>query len=244
MSKINSAVILAAGMGSRICEITNDAIPKGFIEINGKTLVDRSISKLRKCGIRKIYIVTGHLSNFYNEMAKCESDIYVKYNKDYKDTGSMSSLAILENDINEDFLLLEGDLIYEEKALNSVINYSKKDCILLSGMTNSGDECYVEIKDENLYKVSKNKEKIKTIYGELVGISKISLELYKEMLKEFNNSSIKQYHYEYAIFDVAKRKKVGYIKENNLIWGEIDDKYHLKRVKDYIIPRLNKIGEE
>lgn len=54
---------------------------------------------------------------------------------------------------------------------------------MLSGEINFGDECYVEIRDDNLYKIFKYKEEIENVYGELVGILKILIELYKEMLK-------------------------------------------------------------
>ena len=144
MSRIKTAVILAAGMGSRLSDITNDQIPKGLLSINGKTLIERSIEKLRSIGIEKIYIVTGHLSFKYDELANKYKFIKTKKNRKYKATGSMTSLAILENEIKEDFLLLESDLIYEVYALIKAVNYEKKDCILLSGKTNSGDECYVE----------------------------------------------------------------------------------------------------
>ena len=69
LSRIKTAVILAAGMGSRLNDVTNDEIPKGLLKINGKTLIERSIEKLRSIGIEKIYIVTGHLSFKYDELA-------------------------------------------------------------------------------------------------------------------------------------------------------------------------------
>lgn len=140
MSRIKTAVILAAGMGSRLNDVTNDEIPKGLLKINGKTLIERSIEKLRSIGIEKIYIVTGHLSFKYDELANKYKFIKTKKNRKYKATGSMTSLAILENDIKEDFLLLESDLIYEVYALIKAVNYEENDCVLLSGKTNSGDE--------------------------------------------------------------------------------------------------------
>jgi choline kinase len=263
MGKIKTAVILAAGMGTRLQDITNDMVPKGLIKVNGKSLVERSVEKLRSLGIEKIYIVTGHLNEFYDELAKQNSYIETRKNRKYKATGSMTSLSILEDELKEDFLLLESDLIYEVYGLIKVINYEKNDCILLSGPTNSGDECYVEVRDDNLYKISKKREEIGQVYGELVGISKISIELYKEMLKqykEFNvkindyksdenffkspNKKAKKYDYEDAIFDAAQKRRVGYLKIENLVWGEIDDKNHLERIKTIVLPKLEKIMEQ
>ena len=250
---IKTAVILAAGMGSRLQDITQNEVPKGLLKIEGKSLVERSIEELRSIGIEKIYIVTGYLSELYEEFAKDKSCIHTVKNRKYKATGSMTSLSILENELKEDFILLESDILYEVYGLIKTINSESEDCVLLSGKTNSGDECYVEVRDDNLYKISKAREEIDEVYGELVGISKISMKLYKEMIKEYRSKmsdvyydnnlveEIRKYDYENAIFDAAKNRKVGYLKIDNLIWGEVDDKHHLKRIKNEILPQLEKM---
>ena len=106
------------------------------------------------------------------------------------------------------------------------------------------------MRDNNLYKISKNINEINEVYGELVGISKISLGLYKDMIKAYkifmdnmkyheeSDKKTSNYDYEIAIFDAAKNRKVGYLKIDNLLWGEIDDKYQLDRVKKSVLPRL------
>ena len=260
MKNINVAVILAAGMGSRLQFVTKDEIPKGLMKVNGKSLVERSIEKLRSVGVNKIYIVTGHLNQLYDEFAEGKGYIQTVKNRRYRTTGSMASLAVLKDELKEDFLLLEGDLIYEVYGLIQAINFPERDCVLLSGKTNSGDECYVEVRDDNLYKISKDKSQIKEVYGELVGISKISIDLFKEMIKEnkrhndeesywFDNNAAsakeknKKYDYESAIFDVAARRKVGYLKIENLVWGEIDDENHLERINRDILPKLEAVNE-
>lgn len=228
------------------------------MSINGKTLIERSIEKLRSIGIEKIYIVTGHLHEHYDKLAEKYNYIETRRNRRYRTTGSMTSLSILENELKEDFLLLESDLIYEVYGLMRTAMSYEDDCILLSGKTNSGDECYVEVREGNLYKISKNINDIKDLYGELVGISKISLALYKEMIKEYRkfvnnlkydiecyeetNKIISKYDYENAIFDAAKNRRVGYLKIDNLVWGEIDDKNQLERVEKLVLPRLEKIS--
>lgn len=255
---VKTAVILAAGMGSRLYDVTDDAIPKGFLVVNGKSLIERSIEKLRSIGIEKIYIVTGHLNEYYDKLAEKYSFIETKRNRRYRTTGSMTSLAILENEVKEDFLLLESDLVYEVYGLTKTAMFEGEDCVLLSGKTNSGDECYVEVRNNNLYKISKDINEINEVYGELVGISKISKDLYKDMIKEYRkfmddlkyneydwdypNKTNYKYDYEKAIFDAAKNRKVGYLKIDNLIWGEIDDISQMERVRNVVIPRLEKIN--
>lgn len=244
MGTIKTAVILAAGMGTRLSSVTNGMIPKGFLPVNGQALVERSINKLRECGIEKIYIVTGHLSDFYERLANENNNITTVKNDEYSTTGSMASLAKLKGIINEDFIVLESDLIYEKKAVVEAINFGYESCVMLSGKTNSGDEYYIEVKNDNLHKGSKDRSLLDEVYGEWVGISKISMNLFNKMVENYENTSIKQYHYEDAMIDSTKEIIIGYKKIEDLIWSEIDDESHLDRVLNTIIPKLCAIKEE
>ncbi|MDP4088141.1 MAG: sugar phosphate nucleotidyltransferase [Bacillota bacterium] len=242
-SLTKTGVILAAGMGTRLQSITRDMVPKGFLEVEGKGLVERSIEKLLKNGIEKVIIVTGHLSHFYDSLAEKYKNVYTIWNENYKDTGSMSSLAVAKDFIENDFFLLESDLIYEERALKELQNTELKDCVLMSGATDSGDEVFIEVRNSNIYKMSKDRHSLNSIYGELVGINKISRDLYDRMLLEYTKNTNPQYHYEYAIEDAAKNYIVGYLKIEDLLWAEIDDENHLNRVKEKVVPSLREKGE-
>lgn len=242
-SSIKLAVILAAGLGSRLNSVTEDNIPKGMLEIEGKSLVERSINNLFENGIERIIIVTGHLNNYYDALCEKYENIKTIKNSNYVNTGSMASLAVAKDLIKEDFLLLESDLIYEKRAIKELQYIDKKDCVLLSGKTNSGDEVYIEVRDNSIYKVSKDKHGLNSIYGELVGIVKVSMDLFEKMMIEYSKNTNLQYHYEYAIEDSAKSYDVGYEKIEDLIWAEIDDPNHLKRVLNKIIPKLKEKNE-
>ncbi|CBZ04604.1 nucleotidyl transferase/aminotransferase [Clostridium botulinum H04402 065] len=242
-NSIKLAVILAAGLGSRLNSVTGDNIPKGMLEIEGKSLVERSINSLFENGIEKIIIVTGHLSNYYDNLCEKYENIKTIKNSNYANTGSMASLAVAKDLIKEDFLLLESDLIYEKRAIKELEYTDKKDCVLLSGKTNSGDEVYIEVRDNSIYKVSKDKHGLNSIYGELVGIIKVSMDLFEKMIIEYSKNTNPQYHYEYAIEDSAKSYDVGYERIEDLIWAEIDDPNHLKRVLNEVIPKLKEKNE-
>lgn len=244
MGIIKTAVILAAGMGTRLSSVTNGMIPKGFLAVNGQPLVERSINKLRECGIEKIYIVTGHLSDFYERLASENKNIFTVKNEDFATTGSMASLAKLKGIINEDFIVLESDLIYEKRAILEAMEFGYESCVMLSGKTNSGDEYYIEVKNDNLYKGSKDRSLLGEVHGEWVGVSKISMNLFNKMVENYENTNIQQYHYEDAMIDSAKEITVGYKKVEDLIWSEIDDESHLDRVLKTIIPKLCAIKEE
>ena len=70
---IKQAVIVAGGLGSRFGNRTKE-MPKGFIEIEGIAMVERSVQKLIAAGIEEIIIGTGHCSEYY-EKKKLSLDI-------------------------------------------------------------------------------------------------------------------------------------------------------------------------
>lgn len=239
---IKLAVVLAAGLGSRFSSETKDK-PKGFIKIEDKTLIEMSIEKLFKAGIERVFIGTGYLSEFYEELAKKNKNIECIKSDRYKETSSMYTLYNMRNKINEDFLLLESDLLYEEKALTSLVednNY--KDIILSSSKTNSGDEVYIETNKKNnfLINISKNKNELNCIYSELVGISKVSFETYKKMNRYFESiiDNLPKSDYETIFARISKENNIFVKRIDNLIWCEIDDESHYRRAINEIYRKL------
>ena len=89
---ITTAVILAAGLGSRLKEHTVE-MPKGFLEINGESLVAASVRKLIDAGIQKIILGTGYLSEVYDTFAsQYPGRITCVKNERFAESGSMSTL--------------------------------------------------------------------------------------------------------------------------------------------------------
>ena len=69
MSRVRQAVILAAGMGSRLRDVTPD-MPKGFLRLGKKSIIEESIAKLIRSGIDEIIIVTGFQREQYEKLTK------------------------------------------------------------------------------------------------------------------------------------------------------------------------------
>ena len=101
----------------------------------------------------------------------------------------MGTLEVCAPFINDEFLLLESDLIYDEIGLKVLINDKRDNVVLASGKTNSFDEVYLDY-DENgiLTKVSKNIDEIINPNTELVGISKISRALLSSMIDFYDKN--------------------------------------------------------
>ena len=256
-SKISTAVILAAGMGIRLRNITG-LLPKGLLGIGGKSLIYRSLECLKNEGISRAVVVTGFQDSFYHQHLQQNEDIpeleFIQ-SKQFEDTGSMHSLFVASNYLQEDFLLLESDLLYESRALPSVINFEGPDVVLASGETGSGDEVYIygEKREEKtgtitsgsivkggINAISKKPFPGLSVQGELVGISKISLKLLNRMCEQ-HEAHLEfpcSWHYEECISDLCPKKEIPFLRVGDLVWTEIDDQSHYERALKEILPRL------
>jgi len=256
-SKISTAVILAAGMGIRLRNVTG-LLPKGLLEIGGKSLISRSLESLKNEGIDRTVIVTGFQESLYHEHLQQKPDIpelEFVHSKQFKETGSMHSLFVAKNYLREDFLLLESDLLYESRSLPSVINFEGPDVVLASGETGSGDEVYIygEKYDKQPYTstsgsivtgkitaISKKLFPSLSVQGELVGISKISLNLLNQMC-DYHESHLEfpcGRHYEECISDLYPKNEIPFLRVGDLVWTEIDDQFHYEKALKEILPRL------
>lgn len=237
---IKTAVILAAGLGSRLGEKTKN-LPKGLLPFDGIPLIQHSIKKLLDAGIEKIVLGTGYLHEAFEKFALSFPQIICVPIPNYQSSGSMNTLYHLQKYIQEDFLLLESDLLYEKKALRTLLTHQKSNVILASGLTHSGDEVYIETdKDHHLIHMTKKKEKLSSVFGELVGISKLSLAAYEKMchFAHLHLPSQPTMDYEEALVAIGKEIPLYIHKEEDLAWCEIDDESHWNRAMQKVYPLI------
>ncbi|OGV14992.1 MAG: hypothetical protein A2440_06485 [Stygiobacter sp. RIFOXYC2_FULL_38_25] len=237
--QIELAVILAGGMGTRMLNKFGD-IPKGFIKIDDIELIDYSYNILIKYGIRKILIGTGYNSFLYEEFSIDKNITCIK-NSNFDKTSSFYTLYNMKNYIMEDFLLLESDILYEEKAVAHLLSSQNKDAVLVSGKTYSDDEVFVQVDGSNyLDYLSKDENQLVDIYGELVGISKISYQTFTVLCDwaEKNVDDANKIDYEVALVKIRDQRKIPIEKIENLIWCEIDDENHFNKAVNEIYPQI------
>jgi 2-aminoethylphosphonate-pyruvate transaminase len=244
MQTLKTAVILAAGMGTRLRDIFKNK-PKGLLEIGGKQLIMESLRRITVGGITDIIMVTGYSSDHYKQaLSKEYPGIRYVPNREYDSTGSMHSLFQVRNLVTSDFLLLESDLLYEDRCISALMDSKNKTEILISGKTGSGDEVYVYGENNRVSRINKAKSETLTCQGELVGISKLDRSFFEQLCQyyETNLPKLKNAHYEECISDLSVTQKVHYLRILDLVWTEIDNPDHYKRALKEIYPRI--YGEE
>lgn len=126
------AVILAAGLGSRLRPITND-VPKCMVSVNGIRIIDKQISNLVKNGVKDIYVVDGYKAEVLGSHLKEKYPfITIVSNPRYDETNNMYSLYLTAQYVkNEDFILMNSDVYYDSSIIEGMlegVNTSKIAC--------------------------------------------------------------------------------------------------------------------
>ena len=120
---------MAGGKGTRIASITNDEIPKPMLTVGGKTILEHQIECLKKSGVDEVIIVTGHLGEKIRDYFKDGSLLGIKisyYEEDpNKPLGTAGSLYYLKDNIEEDFILIFGD-VFLSVDFNKMAEYHHK----------------------------------------------------------------------------------------------------------------------
>jgi len=119
------AIILAAGMGKRLKELTKNNT-KCMVEVNGVTLIDRMLHQLEKQHLSRIVIVVGYEGQKlmdYIDTLNIQTPIVYVNNPIYDKTNNIYSLALAKDYLcKEDSLLLESDIIFEDAVLDALLS--------------------------------------------------------------------------------------------------------------------------
>ena len=147
------AIILAAGMGRRLGEYTQDQT-KCMVEVNGERLIDRMLGQLSSLRLTRVVIVTGycgaalraHIGTRYDDRLRIE---YVD-NPLYATTNNIYSLALAKEQLQEDdTLLLESDLIFDDSILRLLTDSPHPNLALVAKYERWMDGTMVRIDTEN-----------------------------------------------------------------------------------------------
>lgn len=119
------AIILAAGMGRRLKELTSNAT-KCMVEVNGRTLIERTLTALDGYALSQIVIVVGYEADklkAYVRTLPIKTTVIFVENTVYNSTNNIYSLYLAKDYmLREDTLLLESDIVFEERMLDRLLN--------------------------------------------------------------------------------------------------------------------------
>lgn len=146
------AIILAAGMGKRLGELTKNNT-KCMVRVNGTALIDRLLTQLSRLNLKRVVIVVGYegkrLRDFIGHRYDEALNIEYVVNPVYDKTNNIYSLALAKEQLQEDdTLLIESDLIFDEKLLGLVLENPYPNLALVAKYQTWMDGTMVRIDDD------------------------------------------------------------------------------------------------
>lgn len=146
------AIILAAGMGKRLGNLTHDHT-KCMVKVNGVTLIDRMLAQLSELNLSRIVIVVGYKGeNLQSYLGNEYHGVRIEYivNPIYDKTNNIYSLSLAEKELQEDdTLLVESDLIFEDGLFSMIVDNPYPNLAMVAKYETWMDGTMVRLDDEN-----------------------------------------------------------------------------------------------
>lgn len=151
----NTAIILAAGRGSRLKELSLEQ-PKPMTEVNNISIIKNLIRQLVKNKIRRIVVVVGYLaaklkSHILEEFKDASEFIFIE-NEIFDKTNNIYSLYLAEEYMHEGFYLFEADVFCENKIVDQFLAKTEHNIILIDKYTPAMNGTVVRFDNKNRVK--------------------------------------------------------------------------------------------
>jgi len=230
------AIILAAGMGKRLKYLTKDNT-KCMVKVNGVTMIERMIKQLDKLNLSSIIIVIGYkgkeLIEYISTLNIKTPIIYVN-NEIYYKTNNIYSLYLARNYLlQEDTILIESDLIFEDSVLNKIVEDPYPSLALVAKYESWMDGTVVTLDEDNNIKsfIDKKHFDFRDIqsYFKTVNIYKFSKEFsnthYVPFLEAYSKALGNNEYYEQVlkVITLLDKPEIKATILGNESWYEIDD---------------------
>ena len=237
------AVILAAGVGKRLWEVTQHR-PKCLIEIGGRTLLHRYLDSLRSVGIHQADIVVGYKQEMIRAaVAANDCGVRVSFlvNEQFH-RGSISSLWIARTSLDDDVIVMDADVLFHQEILRRLVESPHGNALLMDDtVKQTGEECMVVVEGGRVIALTKKMPLRYDYAGEGVGFLKVrhaDAPYVIASLKDHVDREAWQMEYEDALLGFFRDVRVGHEKIGGLPWTEIDFVEDVTKAEREVLPRL------
>lgn len=247
-------IILAAGMGKRLGELTRNNT-KCMIRVNGTTLIERVLNQFSRLNLKKVILVIGYkgeeLRHFIGDSYKGLPIEYIT-NPIYDKTNNIYSLSLAKEQLQQDdTLLIESDLIFEDRVIDKILSDPYPNIALVAKYESWMDGTVVMLDNDNniLNFVTKKAFNFdhKDSYYKTVNMYKFSKEFstthYVPFLEAYINALGNNEYYEQvlrviALLDKPDLKALPLTVEK---WYEIDDMQDLNNAETIFAEEADKL---
>ncbi len=178
------AVILAAGVASRLRPLTNNT-PKCLLKVGSENILELTIENLIANKILDIVIVTGYLEKQIRDFVNIrfpELNITFYYNEFYESTNNIYSLWLARNSFHsDDMLLMDSDIVFDKRIIAKLCSSGYKSCLALKRHDVHDEE--IKVRTDNNGRVLEISKEVdpSEADGESVGIELFNMELVREL---------------------------------------------------------------
>ncbi len=149
-TKPRRAIILVAGIGSRLGKLTTD-VPKCLVEVNGISILENALTQLEAVGISETVLVVGYREDVIRDRvgdACGRMRIAYRENPEFRTTSTTCSLWLGLRELDEDVLVLEGDVFFERSVLERFLAVPAFDATLVDAWRSGLDGSVVQIEPD------------------------------------------------------------------------------------------------
>jgi len=237
---VTKAIILVAGKEKKLYPLTED-IHQCLFSLGDRTIIEDMLLKLSNQGITDIVLVVGHKQELIKKKLGYKyKKLKISYveNPDFETTHVAYSLWLARKHINEDFLLIDGDIICEEDFIEAVIKAEAKDLIAIDNAQELSEGYVIsKVVKNRIVKIGRNlKIKADLTAGHSIGISKFSLATALLLVKEigkFINKRQLSVIYEDALNLILDKVNVSPLFSRAFNWFEIDKTEEFEKAKKF-----------
>lgn len=192
MFKIERAIIMAAGKGTRLLPVTNK-VPKPLVKVNGISMIETVINSLKKNNINEIYIVVGYKKEQFSYLKDKYENIKLIENPYYDSCNNISSLYVAREYIKNTFIIDGDQVIKNPDILNPQFQKSGY-CASWAYITN---EWLMTVEDDRVVKCSRDGGKNGyQLYGISMWTEEDGEKLKEHLEKEFICNNNKQIYWD------------------------------------------------
>ena len=237
------AIILAAGVGKRLWDITQHR-PKCLIEIGGRSLLHRYLAALAGLGVRRATIVVGYRQEMIRDAVAgdaCGVKVDFLVNDQFH-RGSISSLWIARTALDDDAIVMDADVLFHREILRRLVESRYENALLMDEtVKQTGEECMVVVAGGRVVALSKKMPEQYDYAGEGVGFLRVrhadTPHLVASLQSHVDQGSWNM-EYEDALLQFFQTVKVGHEKIGGLPWTEIDFVEDVKKAELDVLPKL------
>jgi choline kinase len=223
------AVILSAGQGTRLMPLTAN-VPKCMLDVEGQTLIEWQINELFKAGIDQVTVVVGYQADRVRQLLHSRYDsqlVRTLYNPTYAWADNLFSCWVARAEMNEEFILLNGDTIFEAAVVNRLLQTPVQPVTVVIHQKRryDADDMKVALDGDRLVKIGKDLA-VDDVHGESIGMILFRREgpsMFRRAIERtLLDSDSRKKWYLSVIDEMAQSLPIRTCLINGLEWCEVD----------------------